>query len=104
METLWPHLQKALELYFLKRNERSFRGRCITTLSLTLVRDLDIFYTTSSSFRYHSYYKRLKLNKEEDLEVLRSLDKSRVGWRELRKRIGQASDAMHSFEDNAERQ
>ena len=43
----------------------------------------------------------LKLNNEEDLEVLRSLVKDRVGWRELTERIVEAGDAMHSFKDDA---
>ena len=58
----------------------------------------------ASSFQDYIFYKRLKLNNEEDLEVLRSLTKDKVRWRELTKRILEAGDAMHSFEDDAERQ
>ena len=93
-----------MKFYFLERSERGFRGRRITTLLLTLVHNLDILYATSSSLRDHSYYKRLKLNNEEDFEVLRSLTKDKVRWRKLTRRLVEAGDVMHSFEDDAERQ
>ena len=49
----------AIEFYFLKRKERGFQGRRITTLPLRLL------HKATSSLWDHSYYKRLKLNNEE---------------------------------------
>ena len=102
METIWPHPQKAThntskyghEINFLKINERGFQGRLITTLPLTLVHDLDILYKATLSIRDHSYYKRLKLNNEGGLEVLRNLTRDRVRWRELTKRIVEGGDEI----------
>ena len=50
----------------------------------------------------YSYNKRLKFNNEEDLEVSRSFAQGKMGWRELTKSIVEASNAMQTFEDNAE--
>ena len=95
---------KVMEFYFSKRSEKGFRGRRVTTLPITLVRDLDQVYSSATSLQDHQYYRRLKLNNEDDLETLRSLAEDRTAWRRLVEKIVEAGKATHSIEDDAEHQ
>ena len=61
-----------MDFYFLKKNERDFRGKRFTTLPFTLVQNLD-----KHNIRGHNI--PLKLNMKEYLELLRSLAEGREG-------------------------
>ena len=50
---------KAMGFYFSKRGEKGFRGRRVTTLPVTLVRDLEQMYTSVTSLQDHQYFRRL---------------------------------------------
>ena len=58
-------------------------------------------YAAAKSLWDHFYYKMLKLDNKDDLEVLGSIAKDRVGW-EFTKRIVEAGNVMHFFKDDAE--
>ena len=75
-----------------------------TTQPLTLVRNLDVMYKATTSLKDHSYYMKLKLNNEEDLELLRNLLKGKVKQKGLVRRILKAGDVTLSLEEDAERQ
>ena len=93
-----------MEFYFSERSEKGFRGRRVTTLPITLVRDLDQVYSSVTSLQDHQYYRRLKLNNEDGLETLRSLAEYRTAWGRLVEEIVEAGKATHYIEDDTEHQ
>ena len=85
----------AMNYYFSETREKGFRGRRIMTLPLTLVQDLHTLHTTTLLLQDHSYYKRLKMNDQKDLEILRLIAQDREEWRMLTRNIVEADLYSH---------